>query len=104
MNCSPLADTESGIDNNPFPSLFVPETCTEISVDSKQDEDGSLSLCSQVLFTHNSASTVADAQATPVVESVYVMVYDEADPSMPSVISNRSYKMQALLVQLIRHK
>ena len=65
MNCSPnVPDTETWVDNNPVPSLLVPETCTEISVES----DGSSSLCSQVLFTHDSASTVADAQATPVVE------------------------------------
>ena len=75
----------------------MPETCTEISVDSKQDEDGSSSLCSQVLFTHDSASTVADAQAIPVIESVYVIVYDEADPSIPSVILNRSYKCKHCL-------
>ena len=79
----------------------MPETCTEIFVDSKQDEDGSSSLCSQVLFTHDKANNtyiVADAEAIPMVESLYVMVYDETDPPMPSVISNRSYKMQALLV------
>ena len=57
----------------------MPETCTEISVDSKQDEDGSSSLCSQVLFTHDAASTVADAQATPVIESVYVMNFVHVD-------------------------
>ena len=89
-----VPDTETGVDNT---SLLVPETCTEIFVDSKQDEDGSSSLCSQVLFTHDEANTVSDAQATPVVESVYVMMYDEADPSIPSVILNRSYKCKHCL-------
>ena len=69
----------------------MPETSTKISVISAHDEDGSLSLCSQVLSTHDAASTVADAQDTPVVESVYVMAYDEADPSIPSEILNGSY-------------
>ena len=65
-----IPDTKTGVDNNPDPSLLVPETWTKILLKSEQDEDGSRSLCSQVLFTHVAASTVADAQATPVVESV----------------------------------
>ena len=36
-----VPDTETGVDNNPDPSLLVPETCTKISVKSEQDEDGS---------------------------------------------------------------
>jgi hypothetical protein len=87
-----LPDTETGVDNNTLPSLLVPETCTEISVESKHDEDGSSSLCSQVLFTHDAASRVADAQTIPAIESVYVMVYDVVDPSIPSEILNGSYK------------
>ena len=58
-----LPDTETGVDNTPVPSLLVPETCTKISVESEQDEDGSWSLCSQVLFTHVAAGTVADTHA-----------------------------------------
>ena len=88
-----VPDTEIGVDNDPLPSLLVPETCTKISVESTHDEDGSLSLCSQVPFTHDAANTVADAQDIPVTESVYVMVYDEVDPSIPSEILNDSYKM-----------
>ena len=88
-----VPDTETGVDNDPLPSLLVPETCTEISVESEHDEDGSLSLCSQVPFTHDAADTVANAQAIPAIESVYVMVYDEVDPSIPSEILNGSYKI-----------
>ena len=66
-----VPDTETGVDNNPDPSLLVPETCTKISVEPEQDEDGSSSLCSQVIVhTRMSVSTVADVQATPVVVSV----------------------------------
>ena len=68
--CILVPDTETGVDNNPDPSLLVPETCTKISVESEQNEDSSSSLCSQVLFTHIVASTVADAQVVPVVRSV----------------------------------
>ena len=44
------------------------------------------------MFTHVVASRVADSQAiaTPVVKSIQVMVYDEAEPSMPSEILNAS--------------
>jgi hypothetical protein len=91
-----LPDTETGADNDPLPSLLVPETWTEISVESTHDEDGSSSLCSQVPFPHDSTDTVADAQAIPVIESVYVMVYDEVDPSIPSEILNGSYKTSIL--------
>ena len=52
-----------------------------------------LSLCSQVPFTHDATGTVADAQAVPAIESVYVIVYDEVDPSIPSEILNGSYKI-----------
>ena len=52
------------------PRLLGLETWTKILLKSEQDEDGSLSLCSQVLLTHVAAGTVADTQATPVVESV----------------------------------
>jgi hypothetical protein len=86
-----LPDTETGVDSDPLPSLLVPETCTEISVESKHDEDGSSSLCSQVPFTHDAANSIADAQIIPAIESVYVMVYDEVDLSIPSEILNGSY-------------
>ena len=86
-----VPDTEIGEDNNPLPSLLVPAACTEISVVSGHDEDDSSSLCSQVPFAHDAADTVADAQAVPVIESVYVTVYDEVDPSIPSEILSGSY-------------
>ncbi len=90
-----LPDTETGVDNDPLPSLLVPEACTEILVESTHNdsEDDSSSLYSQVLFTHNAADTVADAQTIPAIESVYVMVYDVVDPSIPSEILNGSYKI-----------
>jgi hypothetical protein len=88
-----LSDTETEVDNDPLPSLLVPQICTEISVESTHDEDGSSSLYSQVPFTHHAADTVADAQTIPTIESVYVMVYDEVDPSTPSEILNGSYNI-----------
>ena len=88
-----VPDTEIGTDNGPLPSLLVPTTCTEISVVSGHDEDDSSSLCSQVPFTNDAAGTVADAQAVPAIESMYVIVYDEVDPSIPSEILNGSYNI-----------
>ena len=70
MYNSPIPCTKTGVDNNPFPSLLLPETCTETSVESEQDVDGNSSLCSHFLFTQEEADTVADAQATSVVESM----------------------------------
>ena len=92
-NSAPVPGTETGVDNNPLPSLLVPATCTKILVESRHDEDGSLSSCSQVPFTHDAAGTVANAQAIPAIESVYVMVYSEVDPSIPSEILNGSCKI-----------
>ena len=88
-----VPDTEIGADNDPLPSLLVPTACTEISFESEHDEDGSSSLCSQVPFTHDAAGTVADAQTVPAIESVYITVYDEVDPSIPSEILSGSYKI-----------
>ena len=96
-NSSPLPDSDIGVDNTPLPNLLVPEACIRISVRSEQDEDTSSSLCSQLLFTHDAAGTVADAQAIPVVDSVYIMVYNEAEPSMPSEILNGSYKIISIV-------
>ena len=36
-----IPDTKTGVDNNPDPSLLVPETWTKILLKSEQDEDGS---------------------------------------------------------------
>ena len=92
-----VPDTEIGADNGPLPSLLVPETCTKILVVSGHNEDGSSSLCSQVPFTHDAADTVADAQAVPAMESVYIVVYNEVDPSIPSEILSGSYKIIIIL-------
>ena len=107
-----VPDSEIGADNDPLPSLLVPATCTEISVVSGHDEDDSSSLCSQVPFTHDATGTVSDAQAVPAIESVYVIVYDEVDPSIPSEILNGSYKILTYArimicnknIILLRHK
>ena len=75
-----------GLDDGPFPNMFVPNTSTMISVEGEQDDAATSNSCMHVPFMHDEAGTVYKPQIDPLVAAVNALVYDIVEPLMVSVI------------------
>ena len=75
-----------GSDDGPFPNIFEANTFMMISVEGKQDDVAMSNSWMHIPFMHDEARSVREPQMLPLVEAVYVVVYDVVEPLMVSAI------------------